>query len=156
MQIPILAGRDLEERDRPGSPAVAVINEVFAKANFGDRNPLGQHLILSTGRKEMVSHATWRSSGYPKRPLRRPDGDIPPVVYIPVRPGLSAAESNGVRAAHVRRSAPIRQRRARNGAAGGRATCRYPRSERRRRTSTRRSTRRSRLRGCAAASRSWH
>ena len=46
MQIPILAGRDIEERDRPGSPAVAVINEVFAKTNFGRRNPLGQHLIL--------------------------------------------------------------------------------------------------------------
>jgi hypothetical protein len=41
MQIPILAGRDIEERDRPGAPAVAVINQVFAKANFGDRNPLG-------------------------------------------------------------------------------------------------------------------
>src|SRR5205807_2194157 len=39
MQIPILVGRDFEERDRPGSPTVAVINQVFAKANFGDRNP---------------------------------------------------------------------------------------------------------------------
>ena len=38
-----------EESDRPGSPAVAVINEVFAKANFGDRNPLGQHLTLRNG-----------------------------------------------------------------------------------------------------------
>ncbi len=46
MQIPILAGRDFEERDQPGSQAVAVINEVFAKANFGNRNPLGQRLTL--------------------------------------------------------------------------------------------------------------
>src|SRR5207247_6440849 len=44
MQIPVLAGRDLDERDRPGSTPVAVINEVFAKKNFGYRNPLGQHL----------------------------------------------------------------------------------------------------------------
>ncbi|MFL6354163.1 MAG: ABC transporter permease, partial [Bryobacteraceae bacterium] len=39
MHIPILAGRDFQESDRPGSQAVAVINEVFAKSNFGDRNP---------------------------------------------------------------------------------------------------------------------
>ena len=56
MQIPILAGRDIEERDRRGSPAVAVINEVFARKNFADRNPLGQRLILDRperGRRDM-------------------------------------------------------------------------------------------------------
>ncbi len=41
MQIPVLVGRDLDERDRPGSTPVAVINETFAKKNFGDRNPSG-------------------------------------------------------------------------------------------------------------------
>jgi predicted permease len=46
MQIPILTGRDFGERDLPESQAVAVINEVFAKANFGNKNPLGQHLTL--------------------------------------------------------------------------------------------------------------
>ena len=46
MQIPILAGGDLEERDRAGSPAVTVVNEAFVKANFDGRNPLGQHLVL--------------------------------------------------------------------------------------------------------------
>src|SRR5207249_1617497 len=35
MQIPILAGRDMEERDHSGSQPVAVINERFAKINFG-------------------------------------------------------------------------------------------------------------------------
>ena len=46
MQIPLVAGRDLQESDGPGSPAVAVINQAFARATFGGRNPLGQHLIL--------------------------------------------------------------------------------------------------------------
>jgi predicted permease len=46
MQIPILAGRDLEPRDHSGSPAVAVINQRFAEMNFGTQNPLGRHLIL--------------------------------------------------------------------------------------------------------------
>src|SRR5215472_10018977 len=47
MQVAMLAGRDIEERDRPGSQPAAVINERFARTNFGDQNPLGRHLILS-------------------------------------------------------------------------------------------------------------
>jgi predicted permease len=46
MQIPLVAGRDIDERDQPGSPAVAVVSELFAKVNFGDENPLGQHVVL--------------------------------------------------------------------------------------------------------------
>ncbi len=32
-----------------------MINEVFAKANFGDRNPLGQHLTLWKGKKQAAA-----------------------------------------------------------------------------------------------------
>jgi macrolide transport system ATP-binding/permease protein len=46
MQIPLLLGRDIDERDRPGAPIVAVVNEAFARRTFGDRNPIGQHLAL--------------------------------------------------------------------------------------------------------------
>jgi macrolide transport system ATP-binding/permease protein len=46
MQIPIRLGRGITERDRPGSPMTAVVNQEFARINFGDRNPLGQHLGL--------------------------------------------------------------------------------------------------------------
>jgi macrolide transport system ATP-binding/permease protein len=83
MQIPILAGRDIEERDRPGSPAVAVINEVFAKANFGDRNPLGQHLTLreagEAGRpaRDMEIIGVSRNARYGGLTNK-----IPPVAYI--------------------------------------------------------------------------
>jgi hypothetical protein len=62
MQIPILLGRDIEERDRPGSPAVAIVNERFAKLNFAGRNPIGQRLIIGRGRGNGETvHATWRS-----------------------------------------------------------------------------------------------
>jgi macrolide transport system ATP-binding/permease protein len=54
MQIPLLAGRDIEERDRPGSPQVAVISQQFAKVNFAGQNPIGQHLILWKGRKDDI------------------------------------------------------------------------------------------------------
>jgi macrolide transport system ATP-binding/permease protein len=46
MEIPLLLGREIDERDRPGAPLVAVVNEAFAKRSFGDRNPLGQHLAI--------------------------------------------------------------------------------------------------------------
>lgn len=46
MQIALVAGRDIEEGDRPGSQPVAVVNEEFARLNFPDRNPVGQHLML--------------------------------------------------------------------------------------------------------------
>jgi predicted permease len=46
MQIPVLLGRGIDERDQAGSPAVAVVSEAYVKTYFGDRNPLGQHLSL--------------------------------------------------------------------------------------------------------------
>jgi macrolide transport system ATP-binding/permease protein len=46
MQIPMLLGREIDERDRSGSPAVAVVNEAFARRSFGDRSPLGQRLTV--------------------------------------------------------------------------------------------------------------
>jgi macrolide transport system ATP-binding/permease protein len=46
LQIPMRLGREIDERDRPGAPLVAVVNEAFAKRSFGDRNPLGQHLAI--------------------------------------------------------------------------------------------------------------
>ena len=46
MQIPMRFGREIAERDRPGSPVVAVVNEEFAKRRFAGRNPLGQTLSV--------------------------------------------------------------------------------------------------------------
>jgi macrolide transport system ATP-binding/permease protein len=89
MQIPILAGRDFHESDRPGGPAVAVINEVFAKANFGDRNPLGQRLILWEGRNGDQVARNMEIVGVTKNAqyggLTRA---IPPVVYLPYDQGF--------------------------------------------------------------------
>jgi macrolide transport system ATP-binding/permease protein len=88
MQIPIVAGRDFEDRDGAGSPAVAVVNEAFAKANFGGRSPLGKHLILREagegGRlaRDMEIVGVSRNARYGG--LTRA---IPPVVYIPFDQG---------------------------------------------------------------------
>jgi len=46
MQIALLRGRAIEERDRPGAPYVAVVNQEFAKTFFGSDDPIGQHVTL--------------------------------------------------------------------------------------------------------------
>ncbi len=85
MQIPILAGRDFEESDRPGSPAVAVINQMFAKANFDQRNPLGQHLTLwKDGRPARDMEIVGVSGNARYGGLTRA---IPPLVYMPYNQG---------------------------------------------------------------------
>lgn len=86
MQVPILVGRDIDQRDRTTSQKVAVVNEQFAKLNFHEQNPLGRHLHLwgvndSIVRDmEIVGVAKNASYGNVKR-------EIPPVIYIPFNQG---------------------------------------------------------------------
>jgi macrolide transport system ATP-binding/permease protein len=86
MQIPILLGREIEERDRLNSPQVAVINEQFAKINFPGESPLGKHLLLSNNPegngRDMEIVGVARNAHYGN--LRR---QILPVVYIPYNQG---------------------------------------------------------------------
>ncbi|MGO9259137.1 MAG: ABC transporter permease [Bryobacteraceae bacterium] len=49
MQIPIVLGHEIEERDAIGSTPVAVVNEIFAHRYFGADNPVGRHFILGGG-----------------------------------------------------------------------------------------------------------
>lgn len=83
MQIPMLLGRDIGERDQSGSQAVAVVSELFARKNFGNENPVGRHLTIA-GRDprdmEIVGVAREARYGGLKR-------EVPPVVYIPYNQG---------------------------------------------------------------------
>ena len=44
LRVPIIRGRGLEERDRAGSPAVVVINEVAAQRFWPDEDPIGKRV----------------------------------------------------------------------------------------------------------------
>jgi predicted permease len=44
MNIPIVQGRDFNERDRDGAPCVAIVNESFVRRYFADGTGLGKHL----------------------------------------------------------------------------------------------------------------
>ncbi|HUO28867.1 MAG TPA: ABC transporter permease, partial [Bryobacteraceae bacterium] len=46
MQIPILAGREIDGRDQPGSTPVAVISERLARTYFENENPVGRRITL--------------------------------------------------------------------------------------------------------------
>jgi len=78
----VLAGRDFDDRDRKGAPAVAIVNETFARTRFGSASPLGQQLTRR---------------GAPNRPpppdleivgvvrdavYRSPRDPVPPTMYL--------------------------------------------------------------------------
>jgi predicted permease len=44
----LLSGRNIDDRDRSGSLAVALVNETFAHLLFGKENPLGRHVRISS------------------------------------------------------------------------------------------------------------
>jgi putative ABC transport system permease protein len=45
---PLLAGRDISERDGPGSPRVALVNQAFARKFLSGANPVGHTIQLTT------------------------------------------------------------------------------------------------------------
>lgn len=49
MGMPLVAGRDIAERDGPESPRVLVISEAMARALYPDREALGRQVIVDTG-----------------------------------------------------------------------------------------------------------
>jgi putative ABC transport system permease protein len=49
MGIPIRAGRDLDARDRENAPAVAIVNESFARGFFPGEAAVGRRLVIDMG-----------------------------------------------------------------------------------------------------------
>jgi len=85
MQIPLLAGRDIEERDGPGSPLVAVVSERFAQINFPGRNPLGEHLTMTP---RDVPHDAVIAGVAKNAHYGGLKEESPPVIYFPYNHGL--------------------------------------------------------------------
>jgi predicted permease len=81
MEIPILQGREIDERDRAGSLPVVVVSELFARTYFANQNPLGHHITVTPGGSttldlEVIGVAADARYGGLK-------GANPAVVYVP-------------------------------------------------------------------------
>jgi hypothetical protein len=84
MQIPLLTGRAIEQRDGLASPMVAVVNEMFARSAFGEQNPVGRHLGLrSCGKCDIEVVGVPANSLYGNLKAKTP----PPIVYLPFAQG---------------------------------------------------------------------
>ena len=46
LRIPLVAGRSFESRDRTGAPPVVIVNESFARSQFGTASAVGRRLVL--------------------------------------------------------------------------------------------------------------
>jgi macrolide transport system ATP-binding/permease protein len=88
MQIPLLAGREFDERDRQGSSPVAIVNEAWVKANLEGENPLGQHVVsfgpVRMRPQEMEIIGVARNARYDDV-----TGDFPSIVYMPFEQNLN-------------------------------------------------------------------
>jgi predicted permease len=84
MQIPIVRGREILDGDRPGSVAVVVVSELFARTYFSDSDPIGRRIeiggSLSLEGKPLVFEIVGVAAAARYGPLKR---ETPPVVYVP-------------------------------------------------------------------------
>ena len=83
MQIPIVMGRDFDERDVANPDAAAIINETAAKKYWPNQNPIGLRIgqnIEESGKTEIVG--VIRDTKYDS--LR---DAAPATMYTPIRPG---------------------------------------------------------------------
>jgi macrolide transport system ATP-binding/permease protein len=79
MQIPILLGRAIDERDRQGAQNVAVVNEVFAKKYFPGMSAVGRHFAFG-GKEPQDVEIVGVAKAARYNSLKK---DIPPVAYTP-------------------------------------------------------------------------
>jgi predicted permease len=53
MQIPILVGREIDDRDQPGSTPVVVISQRLARTYFGNENPIGRRITFQDEKRDL-------------------------------------------------------------------------------------------------------
>jgi len=100
--IPLRAGRDFDERDTPGAPQVAIVNETFARRHFPGEDPVGRSVVTGMGQRQaqvVGVVADVRSTGLHTPPeadyflpaLQRPEAFTNVLVRTTLAPAATAA-----------------------------------------------------------------
>jgi putative ABC transport system permease protein len=84
LHIPLLRGRDFNDRDETDTPGVIIINQTLARRYFPNEDPIGKVIIFGDNRNDPKSHVTIigivgdvRGLGLDKQP--------PPAFYFPYK-----------------------------------------------------------------------
>ena len=85
MGIRLFGGREFTESDAPGSPTVAIVNEVFARRYLSGKNPLGQRVQFVEDSSDfrvvgVVANSKMRTLGEDERAA----------IYVPLRQSTKA------------------------------------------------------------------
>jgi len=64
LRMPLTEGRDFSETDNESAPSVVVINEAMAKHYFQDKDPIGQKVAFSSGKKQAEIVGVVRNAHY--------------------------------------------------------------------------------------------
>ncbi|HEY1497368.1 MAG TPA: ABC transporter permease [Candidatus Solibacter sp.] len=102
MGTPLIAGRDFDDRDTAGSPKIAIVNEAFARAIFGERNPLGRSFRTKgpAGKPDPVYQVTGLVRNTKYYELRE---DFIPIAFYPM---TQETDEPSTGASYVFRSPP--------------------------------------------------
>jgi predicted permease len=87
MQIPILLGREIIDRDQQSPSKVAVVNEVFAKKYFPNGNPIGRRFGFGDENAPTDIEIVGVARTARLTTLKR---DTPPVAYLPFGQDISS------------------------------------------------------------------
>ncbi len=80
-QLPILRGRQIDARDQPGSPSVAVVSEAFARRYFGDAgSALGRQFTTGGGPSAVTYEIVGVARDVRYQDLRKPSDRL---AYLP-------------------------------------------------------------------------
>ena len=104
MQIPIVAGRSFDARDRGGSPSVCIVNDSFARRLFPGESPLG-HTLLRGANAEIAAEIVGIIRDVKTNGLNAP---APDEIYFPMRqlgrPGMGIVARTSGDAAQLQAS----------------------------------------------------